>query len=114
MKRFWAQILCFVLAVGVLVVTTPCDCKAASEALQRISPAQKETCPFCAKHNAPTVKPVLDQRAVVTDQSSLCVQPVLVLPSLGTPYFEVARDFVSTPIRVQLSPPPSSRQILRI
>jgi hypothetical protein len=114
MKRFWAQVLCFVLAVGVLVVTTPCDCKAASEAFQKISPAQNETCPLCAKRNAPTVRPVLDQRAVATDQSSLNVQPALVLPSLMASYFEVVRDFVSSPIYVQFSPPSSSRQILRI
>jgi hypothetical protein len=114
MKKVWAQVLCFVLAVGVLVVTTPCDCKAASEALQRIAPALQQTCPFCAKHQAPTVRPVLDQRAVATDQFSLNVQPALVLPSPMAPYFEVVCGFVSTSICVQYSPPLSSRQILRI
>lgn len=114
MKRLWAQILCFVLAVGVLAVTTPCDCKAVSETINRVSPLQKETCPFCAKHNKPVVKPVLDQRTVLVEQSSLSLQPILVLPSLRVSFIENVSRISLVPVAVQYSPPASPPSVLRI
>jgi hypothetical protein len=113
MKRLWAHILCFVLAVGVLVVTTPCDCKAVSEALNKMSPVQHETCPFCAKHNAPLVKPVLDQQAVLSN-------PVLHVASGLTPVFcsavhyELHLPLAVSRACVQISPPVSPPAVLRI
>lgn len=113
MKRLWAQILCLVLAVGVLAVTTPCDCKAVSETINRVSPLQKETCPFCAKHNKPVVKPVLDQRAVLANP--VFHVPVSLVPVAHTAFhYELQLPLVSSRASIQYSPPASPPSVLRI
>jgi hypothetical protein len=114
MKRRLFSILALMLIVGVVAVTTPCDCKAVSEAINSVSPAQQETCPFCAKHNRPVVKPVLDQRTVLVNPTTLHLQPVLVLPSSRVSCVEAVSHISLLPIAVQYSPPSFPPLNLRI
>lgn len=49
MKRRMIHILSLLLTVGLVFVTTPCGCKAASDALRMLSPQKHEICSCCAK-----------------------------------------------------------------
>ena len=113
MKRRLFSILALLLVVGVVAVTTPCDCKAVSEAINSVSPAQHETCPFCAKHNKPVVKPILDQRAVLANPV-LHVPVSLVPVAFNAVHFEQKLSLVTVHTSVQYSPPVSPPSVLRI
>ena len=77
MKRFWAGYLALVLAVGVLVVTTPCDCRNAAAFLPKAPTSQADQCPLCAKQKTCAYQPSMDQRTVLVTHASSFYSPAV-------------------------------------